>query len=396
MNSAPEQPKAPRRALILSIGYGEGHHAVARAAAEEFARRGWVVQCSSPCEETHPRLFRVTQRFYHLCVRRAPWLWGVTYAQTDTADWAAAVRRPILRDCCRHLAELLRAYAPDVIICTYPLFAYMVDALREDGEKLPPCVVVVTDALEISRPWMLSRASLICLPDDTSARLVQERYALPQERLAVSGLPVRAEFRRARRRTLPSPENLHLVYGAFAPLGRVVDDVRGLLSRFPAAHITLLAGERASCLARLLPAEMAAGRVALHARVDDMPALFARSHLYIGKAGAATLFEAYSSCLPCIVNYSLPGQEQGNLELLLSDGAGLCVADSAELLSCVSALLQNNARGWSQLADAMRRAGRHHGAERLAELIEVRFFCASAPHAEGMPQATPMKQNDNF
>ncbi len=359
-----------KKALLLSVGYGEGHHAAARAAAEEFGRRGWETLQVDICEESYPRLFRLTQKFYHFCVRRAPWLWGITYARADKADWCVAVRRPPLRGCCQRLAERIRDYAPDAIVCTYPLFALMVDAMREEGMNLPPCFVVVTDSLEISRPWMVSRAALICMPDEHSARLVQQRYALPTARVPVSGFPVRPEFRLLARREAPSPETLRMVYGAYAPLARVEADVRGVLALFPQAHITLLAGERAGALRRRLADVISAGAVEILERSEDMPGLFSRSHLYIGKAGAATMYEAYSSCLPCIVNYALPGQEQGNLRLLQMDDAGFYVESTEELLKKVSALLAQQAAGWSQLVSSMQRAGRSHGAERLIDLIE--------------------------
>ncbi len=359
-----------KRLLLLSVGYGEGHHAAARATAEEFSRRGWEALQLDICEERFPRLFRLTQRFYHLCVRRAPWLWGITYARADKADWREAVRRHPLWACCLHLAARVRAFRPDVIVCTYPLFALMVDELRARGVQLPPCYVVVTDSLEISRPWMVSQAVRICLPDEFSARLVQQRYALAAGRVVVSGFPVRPAFRQARGRKAPTPETLRIVYGAYAPLARVVADVQGLLSLFPRAYITLLAGERAEKLRRMLGRELVRGSVDVLERCDDMPALFARCHLSIGKAGAATLYEAYSAELPCIVNYALPGQEQGNLRLLLQDGAGLCVETTEQLLRAVVTLMHNRAAQWSQLAAAMHRAARSHGAERLADIIE--------------------------
>ncbi len=357
------------RALLLSVGYGEGHHAAARAVAEELEHRGWTTRRHDPCAESYPRFFRLTQQFYHFCVRRVPWLWGITYAQTDTADWNRAVRRFPLRNCCEYLASLIRDFSPDVIICTYPLFAYMVDYLRESGMPLPPCYVVVTDSLEISRPWMLSKAALFCMPDEYSASMVKERYALPEARVVVSGFPVRAAFRQGRHRSIPTPETLRLVYGAYAPTARVVEDVRALVSLFPKAHVTLLAGERVTHLEAPLKKIIASGSLELRAHEADMPGLFARSHLYIGKAGAATMFEAYSSELPCIVNYALPGQEQGNLSLLLRDGAGLCAQSTRELLQAVSAMLDHQAAGWSAHVGAMRRAGRSHGAERVVNFI---------------------------
>ncbi len=359
-----------KKALLLSVGYGEGHHAAARAAAGEFSRRGWAVEQVDICRETHPRLFRLTQRFYHFCVRRAPWVWGVTYARADKADWSRAVRRPPLLACCRVLAALLRRCRPDAIVCTYPLFSFMVDLLREEGMELPPCFVVVTDSLVISRPWMTSKATLFCLPDEYSARMVQRRYALPDSRVVVTGFPVRPEFRCGAGRTAPTPANLSIVYGAYASPERVVEDVRGLLALFPRAHITLLAGERAEKLRRCLAEECRCGAAEVLVRCEDMPALFARNHLYIGKAGAATMYEAYSSGIPCIVNYALPGQEQGNLRLLLKDGAGLFVESTEGLLRAVSGLMKDRAAGWLALAGAMQRAARSHGAERLVDTIE--------------------------
>ncbi len=361
---------AQKKVLILSVGYGEGHHAAARAAAAEFRLRGWAAEQVDICAETYPRFFRLTQRFYHFCVRRAPWLWGITYARADKADWREAVRRPPLLRCCKQLAARLRTMRPDAIVCTYPLFALMVDELRERGMSMPPCFVVVTDSLEISRPWMVSNATTIFLPDEYSARLVQQRYALAERRLAVSGFPVNPAFRCAAKLPAPGPETLRVVYGGYAPQPRIVADIRGLLALYPHAHITLLAGEREQELRRQLTAELASGSLQLLARSEDMPALFAQSHLYIGKAGAATMYEAYSSELPCIVNYALPGQEQGNLRLLLQDGAGLFVESTEELLRAVSGLMEHRAAGWKKLSAAMHHAARSHGAERLVDSIE--------------------------
>ncbi len=358
------------KVLLLSVGYGEGHHAAARGAAEEFSRRGWVAHQVDICQASYPKLFGLTQKFYHFCVRRAPWLWGITYSLAEKADWRESVLRPPLSGCCDKLDQLVASFRPDAIVCTYPLFALMVDALRDAGRRMPPCFVVVTDSLEISRPWMTSKASLICLPDEHSALLVQQQYALSDGRVVVSGFPVSPAFRRGRGRPAPSPESLRLVYGAYAPLSRVLADVRGILARYPRAHLTLLAGERAQALRRSLTTEIERGSLDVLVRCEDMPGLFARSHLYIGKAGAATMYEAYSSELPCIVNYALPGQEQGNLRLLLLDGAGLYVESTEELLRCLSELLAHHAARWSQLASSMHRAARSHGAERLVDLIE--------------------------
>ncbi len=355
-----------RRALLLSVGYGDGHNAAAAAVAQELQGRGWDTLTVDPCREAHPFLFALTRHFYQFCVRRAPWLWGVTYAQTDTANWAEKSYAPVLRDVTEVIAARVHEFSPEIVVCTYPLFAHMLDALREAGRVLIPYLVVVTDSLEISRPWMVTKAPLVCLPDEYSLKVVTDRYAPDPQRLKVTGFPVRREFADGKaRRTVPTPQTLRLVYGAYAPLPQVRKDLELLKRNYPLASITVIAGDRCNALT-----DLAGERVDIIRRTDRMSELFAESHLYIGKAGAATMFEAYASGLPVVVNYALPGQEQGNLALLLQDGAGVEVRSSADLLVVLGSLLANGAVGWRRLQNAMALADRGRGAGRIADIIE--------------------------
>ena len=358
-----------RRALVLSVGYGAGHHAAANAIAEALWERGWYATVEDPCLQAHPRTFALTQWFYNFCVRRAPWLWAVTYAQTDTADWASKAYAPVFRGVTERIRHLVEDVAPSVIVCTYPLYAHMLDALAAEGALKVPYAVVVTDALEISRPWMVNRAPLICLSDEYSLARVSERYALAPQRLAATGFPVRKSFVATYSRLSPDKDNLRLVYGAYAPMNRVKMDLKALVASFPAARLTVIAGARCAELAMF-----AGENVEIIERSDDMASLFAEAHFYIGKAGAATVFEAYSAQLPVIVNYTLPGQEQGNLELLMLDGAGAAVRSASELVVKLKSLLKNGAEGWRRMQEAMASPLRSFGAARIVEALESKFI----------------------
>lgn len=356
-----------RRALILSVGYGAGHHAAARAVAEELERRCWQSYTLDPCLVAHPFLFELSRRFYQFCVRRVPWLWGVTYAQTGTADWSLKAHSFILSDVTACIVKHVNEFKPHVIICTYPLFSHMLDTLVRENKLNVPYVVVVTDSLEISRPWMVTQAPYICLPDEYSHKLMGERYAISAERMKLTGFPVRRAFARScqDQRSAPTPDNLRLIYGAYAPIERVRADLSALLRHYPNVSITVIAGERYKELM-----DFNSERVDVLPYTDKMADLFAQSHFYVGKAGASTLFEAYAAEVPVIVNYSLPGQEQGNLALLLLDGAGITAGSASELISKLSRLLKGGAAGWKRLKMAMRSAGRVGGAEAIADMIE--------------------------
>lgn len=362
-----------RKALLLSAGYGKGHHAAAHALAEELQRRGWQATVVDACAEAKPRLFRATQIFYHACVQHAPWVWGMVYEQIDRADWARLIHLPGLSACMNTLRHMLKRQKPQLVICTYPLYAYMLDAFAREGWFRAPYAVVVTDALAISRPWLQTQAPLICLPDEFSYAKMQDLYALQPGRLVAPGFPVRAAFTPAESRPIPAAdgEGLHVLYGAYGTPARVLADVEGLLSAWPRMRISLLSAEREAPLRALLGHLPA---VSIYGSAQDPAPLLRSAHFYVGKAGGATLFEAYSAETPVIINYSLPGQEQGNLELLEQDGAGVYTASPAELQHTIRRLLAHEGAGWQRMCQAMRKAQRGGGAARIADAMERRFF----------------------
>lgn len=365
--------RCQKRLLLLTVGYGEGHNSAAHAISQAAKRRGWQALVADPCFLSSPRLFAVTQAFYRFCVRSAPWIWGITYAQTETADWSTKSHAPVLSKVTRSIRKLIDEYRPDAILCTYPLFAYMLDTLRAEQGIRIPYGVVVTDSLEISRPWMLSAADMFYLPDNYSVDLVKDRFALPDSKLLAAGFAVKAPFlSRDSLAYSPSAADVRIVYGAYAPKRRVRADVRALCHAFPGAHITVIAGARYKDLIRLQ-----SNRVKVIARTDDMVSLFENAHIYIGKAGAATVFEAYAMNLPLIINYALPGQEQGNAVLVQLDGVGRVVETTPDLIHLMSMLLADNAAMWCSWKHEMKNADRKGGADTIMADIENRFLYES-------------------
>lgn len=361
-----------RKALLLSIGYGQGHHTAAQALAEELSQRGWETQRHDLCAETSPKLFRATQSFYRACVRSMPRLWGCLYRLIERINWARMTYAPGIRACTEGLRRLIQDEQPQLIICTYPLYGYMLDALAKESGQSVPYAMVVTDALSLCRPWLLTQAELICLPDELSLAQVRDIYELPGGRVIATGFPVRAAFRADDRRPLPAEDGagLHIVYAAHAPLQQVKQDMQMLLREWPQARISLLAEERKTALCD----EPTLQGVEVYGEGQSTAELMQTAHFYIGKAGAASVFEAYTTETPVLVNYVLPGQEQGNLKLLEHDGAGLYVQDTASLADTLHTLLADSARGWQDMCRAIRRADRCRGAARTIDALERRMF----------------------
>jgi processive 1,2-diacylglycerol beta-glucosyltransferase len=76
--------------------------------------------------------------------------------------------------------------------------------------------------------------------------------------------------------------------------------------------------------------------------MPDLPRAIAASHLVVGKAGGATVQECLAAATPLVMSQVIPGQEEGNAELLTKADCG-CTATSPQ--SVAAAVRHAFARG---------------------------------------------------
>ena len=72
-------------------------------------------------------------------------------------------------------------------------------------------------------------------------------------------------------------------------------------------------------------------RLAVRGWTRRVPSYLAASHVVVGKAGGATVHEVLASARPMLVNFLLPGQEEGNARLLEKLGGGRHVPEARAL-----------------------------------------------------------------
>ncbi len=95
--------------------------------------------------------------------------------------------------------------------------------------------------------------------------------------------------------------------------------------------------------------KVAAGRRA-PARIlgwtPEVPALLLTHHALISKAGGATTQEAIAAGCPMVVNQIVPGQEEGNYELLRRLGAGSHARTPSEVVLTLEGWFARDGEGW--------------------------------------------------
>jgi processive 1,2-diacylglycerol beta-glucosyltransferase len=378
-----------KKILILTAGFGEGHNAAARnlAAAFDVLLAPGAAQVADLYALASPRLNAAVRRGYLALINGSPRLWSSFYGWVDRSQilprglWLLARERKLL-------AELIARERPDAICSTFPVYAFMLERLALDRGLAVPHFNVVTDSISINSLWWRAACTGWFVPNPDSAEVLL-RAGVEAQRVHVCGFPTPAFI--AENAGLQPPDFAAGESGRTRPGGRprilyiinsgtrqAAETARLLLAE-PEWEITCAVGrdenlrrqlqefaDRRNELGRAAPANILGW-------TDQIPRLLLTHHLVVSKAGGATTQEAIAACCPMIVNQIVPGQEEGNYELLRRHGVGaLATTPDAVVSACRRAFAWQGAvwRDWRAALAALSRpdAARDIAAHVLAQI----------------------------
>lgn len=361
-----------KRVLILTAGYGDGHNSAARAVGEVLQESSEVKVCDV-CAEALPGAFKWTKSLYLWMTARVPWLWRCLYDLSDTSDWSGGVP-PGLGPVAARLRALLDEWKPDIVVCTFPLYPYLLDVLFLQGARRVPYMTVVTDSLAISRTWLESDARLFAVSDEGTRNLLVEEKGIAPDRVVVTHFPVSPKvYAGDAVKSWCTGQAFKVLY---VPQGRsslVEEELASMLETAPEVCVTVVLGHKVRRLYKAVhraALRAGCGRVRILGWTRRMPQLLASHHVLVGKAGGASVHEALAAEVPVLVNHFVPGQEEGNTELLHRLGGGRFVATPAELRCTLQSLLCHEGRAWFMMKHCLHQADMKGGAMRIAELVQ--------------------------
>ena len=97
--------------------------------------------------------------------------------------------------------------------------------------------------------------------------------------------------------------------------------------------------------------------------------LFYTHHLIIGKAGGATVHEAIAAECPMLVHHIVPGQEEGNIELLARLQTGSLATSATAIKESLNQLLADDAALWRSQKQRLTLHARPAAASEAADFI---------------------------
>ena len=376
------------RILILTAGFGEGHNAAARAiaAACDAQHGSGTAYVADIFALAAPRLNLVARKSYLGIINRAPNLWSFAYRWFDRSTLFPRLLQLMRREI-RVLGDLIEGENPTAICCTYPIYAFLLEAMARKGRLRVPYFNVVTDSISINSLWWRAGATRWFLPNEDSAG-VMRAAGIDERKLQVIGFPVPSFFEANAEKLSPPdlrrgavPRVLYIINSA---THGAAEAARRLLSQTP-WEVTCTVG-RNEPLRREL--ERLSARRSARARIlgwtDEIPQLLMTHHVVISKAGGATTQEALAARCPMIVNQIVPGQEEGNYELLRRHGIGALAQTPDAVVAALQRAFANDGQIWREWRSAIGPLSKPHAAHEIASAM------AGTMEFRALPEPIPL------
>jgi len=362
------------RLLLLTAGFGEGHNAAARAlaaAANDMVGAG-SARVVDVFALARPRTNELVRRGYLGMINRAPQVWRRIYRWLDRSprgEWLLAGLGAEVRT----LATLIELERPTILCSTYPIYAFMLPRVQARLRKpLPPHFNVVTDSITINSLWWRKPCAGWFVPNSDSAEVLRDA-GVPASAILTRGFPVAPFFADEQERlSPPSPaawERPRVLYIVNSRTPAALETAFRLVAEDRWA-VTCTVGRNDELRAQL--EHSVAGRrgsAKILGWTSAIPRLLMTHHVVVSKAGGATTQESIAAHCPMIVNQIVPGQEEGNYELLRRHGIGALAQTPDEVMSALERAFAHDASEWRRWRAALSGISRPNAAREIVRTL---------------------------
>jgi processive 1,2-diacylglycerol beta-glucosyltransferase len=360
-----------KKILILTAGFGDGHNAAARSVRDaiELVDEEARTEILDLFADSYGAFNTFARKSYLGIVQYAPKLWSGIYSLMENPliekQLGGFTRLQTT------LEKVLGETQPDCVVSTYPVYAHILKKIYGDNERPFRFITVVTDSITVNSAWYRAPSDIFCVANDETAEVLKKN-GVPSKRIKALGFPVSPVFADSILPELPAPVGdeprrvLYIINTGKKKAGKAIDRLLGVEN----LQLTICAGRDPELRAQLVERTRDhADQVRVLGWTNQIPELMLSHHLVIGKAGGATVQEAIAARCPMIVNQVIPGQEEGNAELISRGGLGAVAERNREVAELVENAFANGASKWNEWRKNLKRVSKPDAGERIAELI---------------------------
>ena len=364
--------------LFLFSDTGGGHRSATEAIIEALKLEFndlITTQMVDIFQDAAPRPLSYAPKMYPYMVR-VPEVWGFGYRLSNGNRRSKLIVEsayPYLR---RKLRKVINHNPADMIVSVHPLAND--PFLHALGKQRPPFITVVTDLVTGHTMWYHQGVDLCMVP--TEAAYQHALLAgLKPEQVKIIGLPVADRFcqpagdKNSLRLGLGWPQDklVVLLVGGGEGMGPLEKTAVAIAEANLPITLVVIAGRNVE-LKENLEARQWPMTTLIYGFVHEMPDFMRAADILVTKAGPSTITEALNAGLPMILYSRLPGQEDGNVDYVISEGVGVWAPKTSYIVSALQAWIAHP-KQLELAAEACCQAARPEAARQIACLLANRL-----------------------
>ncbi|MCK8058266.1 MULTISPECIES: glycosyltransferase [unclassified Fusibacter] len=373
-----------KNVLIVTASTGAGHNQAANNLKKEFEEKGMSVHIVDMFKTTSRGMNMIVADGYKILATKLPKTYGVIYKTADKKHFNRIIARNVFIATELRLKKVIRNTVPDLIISTHPFGAPIIGALKEKRKVDAPFIQIVTD-FKAHYTYIHPYVDVYITASEYTKNSLVER-GISKDKIFAYGIPTKDEFKVSKVRQFSSDKPFELlIMGGSMGLKPMEEAVKELLKIPERLKLTVVCGKNESLVEHLnkdLRAFIEDGHLKVLGFVDNVHELMEEADLIISKPGGLTTTEAINKCIPMIIPFAIPGQEQENTSFLVEHEMAIEVKDIKELHHHIKSLV-DQPEYYQRMVNNMLDLSKSYSVDKIIDLAmdmmnePARFFLAT-------------------
>ncbi|OGW77873.1 MAG: hypothetical protein A3C51_06775 [Omnitrophica bacterium RIFCSPHIGHO2_02_FULL_46_20] len=340
-----------KKILIIYATAGIGHKKASMAvkkAYDEMALPDVEVTLIDALDYTNDFFKWAYLQAYLLLVNKLPMFWALSYYLTDcplVGLIVSKIRRLNNWANSKKLVKYLLDTKPNVILSTHFFASEVIADLKTQGMVNSKLITIITDYRTHS--WWLGEGTDTYIVASEDAKRELECRKVDPSKIMVTGIPVEPIFSKPLDRAkIFKTTNLRddlftiLVIGGGFGVGPI-EAITRVIAQIPKdIQMVVVCGHNDELVKKM---EKLKGDLKLNMKVlgfiDNVYEYMEIADILISKSGGITVSESLAKCVPMVIISPILGQETGNSNFLIKNGAAIKVKKLDDLKTALEDLL---------------------------------------------------------
>lgn len=335
-----------KKALVLSVKAGYGHHSAGQAIIEELEKREYECVMLDTLEYVNTHLANSVSDGYLFSTKYLSEAYGKAYGSLDKRDekYDSHSLVTIFSKLVSHkLKKFFEGYTPDVVIGTHSYACLLMTYLSEKGIIKCTTFGIVTD-FTVHPFWESTEIDYYVTPDALLNRQMKKK-GIPEEKILPFGIPIKEKFASKMSKSdarnvlgIKDKTTLLVMMGSMG-YGNMIENIKLIDSIEGDFQILCVCGNNKKAK-KEIEENVFEKAVYSFGFVNNVDVMMDAADCIITKPGGLTTSELLAKGLPAVILEPIPGQESRNMEFLVNNGAAVMVTETFPIDEALYELLK--------------------------------------------------------